>query len=214
MMLKKFFPKVGSSFVIMLWQKGVYNHTTKVINNFLIKDIQNVKIPEDMDFIPLYLSNDIISITKKVIGNKRNKFNYRCDLHNFTQKNKLSDLKTDEFPYETIHTVKKIRYAKIKQDIYDKWNIIVPLSTYYIPYIKNNVNTTQSVGYISFDDLIHAKKYLNNILKPEYKLIVHLTRYGNFNNIMVLKHLNFDNIINLSISEKNTLDTLIRYIKY
>ncbi|NCP98224.1 methyltransferase [archaeon] len=211
---KKFFPGVGSSFTIFVWQKGVLNHKTTVKNNFLIKDTQEVLIPKDLKFIPLYLSNDIISIVKKVIKDENNSFNYRCDLHNFTQKNKLSDNFSVEFPYETIHTARKTRYANIKQDIYDKWNIIIPLSTYFVPYVKNKVNTTQSVGYISFEDKISAEDYIKTITKPEYKIIVHLTRYGNFNNIMVLKHLNFDKSIKLSKSEKLTLNTMSKLIKY
>ena len=72
-------------------------------------------------------------------------------MHNFTQKSKLRDNKDEIFKYETIHTARKTRYASVKQDIFDKWIIVIPLSTYFIPYIKHNVNTTQSVGYIEFE---------------------------------------------------------------
>lgn len=211
---KKFFPGVGSSFTIFVWQKNVFNHKTTVKNNFLLKDTQEVVIPKEVKFIPLYLSNDVLSIMKKVIKEDNNNLNYRCDLHNFTQKNKLSDYCSTEFPYETIHTARKTRYAKIKQDIYDKWNIIIPLSTYFIPFVRNKVNTTQSVAYISFTDKNSAENYMEKIIKPEYKVIIHLTRYGNFNNIMVLKHLNFDMEIILEENEKHTLELLLKAMKY
>lgn len=212
---KKYFPKVGSSFTIMLWQKNVFDNRTKIINNYLIKDIQEgVVIPKNMKFIPLYISQPIIDIIRKSIQNGENNFRYRCDLHNFTQKALLSDEQGGEFIYETIHTPKKTRYAKIKQDIYDKWVIIVPLSTYYTPYIRHNVNTTQSVGYFAFDNEKQADDYLLKITQACFKVIIHLTRYGNFNNIMVLKHLRFDDEPDFTPQEKDYIDDFAEKIKY
>jgi hypothetical protein len=212
--IKKFFPSVGSSFTVFVWQKGVFNNKTKVINSYLIKDIQEVIIPNTLPFIPLYLSQEVITITQKLMNGDRNKFDYRCDLHNFTQKEKLSDTQDDKFKYETIHTARKTRYATIRQDIYDKWTIIIPLSTYYVPYIRHNVNVTQSVGYISFDNEQEAQDYLRVITKPQIKLLVHLTRCGNFNNIMVLRHMIFDEEIEFTKNEQNEVAKLLRYIKY
>lgn len=212
---KKYFPGVGSSFTIIVWQKKVFGNKTLVVNNFLKKDIQrDILIPSDLNFIPLYISKTIINIIPKIISDKRNNFDYRCDLHNFTKKNLLNDTKNEVFKYRTIHTMRKTRYASIKQDIYDKWIIIVPLSTYYIPVIEHNTNVTQSVGYIPFETKMDAENYLKNIIKPEYKLLVHLTRYGNFNNIMVLRHLNFDKNIKFTKKEINEIKTLVDLIKY
>jgi adenine-specific DNA-methyltransferase len=212
---KQFFPKVGSSFTIIIWQKNVFNNKTKVVNNYLIKDIQeNVVIPSNLKFIPLYISNLVLSIINKCIQTQENSFRYRCDLHNHTKSMLLNDIKDDKFQFETIHTPRKTRYACIKQDIYDKWIIIVPLSTYYIPYIKHNVNTTQSVGYFAFDTEIQAHNYLEIINQGCFKLIIHLTRYGNFNNIMVLKHLKFDESIGFCKDERLEIEKLIKKIKY
>ena len=212
---KKYFPGVGSSFTIFVWQKGVFNNGTKIINNYLVKDVQeNVIIPQTLKFIPLYVSQLVLSIVEKLIGREENQFRYRCDLHNFTKKDYLSDEKTESFQYETVHTPRKTRYAKIKQDIYDKWIIVVPLSTYYIPYIKHNVNTTQSVGYLSFDTKEQAEVYMNTITRACFKFIVHLTRYGNFNNIMVLKHLKFDGAPELSAQEWSCVEEMVAQISY
>ncbi len=212
---KKFFPNVGSSFTIIVWQKNVFTNKTKVINNFLIKDVQdNLTIPRNLKFIPLYISQPILNILDKIIQPNENMFRYRCDLHNFTKNNLLSDKKDDYFQYETIHTPRKTRYACVKQDIYDKWIIIIPLSTYYIPYILHNVNTTQSVGYFAFDEKKQAEKYLQNISQTCFKVIIHLTRYGNFNNIKVLKHLKFDNIPTFTEIELEELNKLANLIKY
>lgn len=212
---KKYFPKVGSSFTIIVWQKGVLTNKTKIINNYLRKDIQeNVSIPKELNFIPLYISQDIINIIKKSISNEETGFAYRCDLHNFTQKKFLSDTQNEIFKFRTIHTPRKTRYSSKMQDIYDKWIIIIPLSTYYIPYIEHNTNTTQSVGYFAYDCEKTAEKYLKKLTKDYIKLIVHITRYGNFNNIMVLKHLIYDEKIEFTQDEKNVISQLIKLIKY
>lgn len=214
--VKKYFNGVGSSFTIFIWQKGVLSNKTYVVNNYLKKDVQeNVTIYKDLNFIPLYISQEVLDIIKKTVGeNENNRFFYRCDLHNFTQKKLLSDVKDEHFKYKTIHTIRKTRYASKKQDIYDKWNIIIPLSTYYIPQVMNKVNVTQSVGYISFDDKNDAYNYLDTIEQPCYKLAIHLTRYGNFNNIMVLKHLNFDKNLTFTDNEIAVMNNLLQGIKY
>ncbi len=213
--VKKFFPKIGSSFTIFVWQKNVFNNKTYVVNNYLLKDTQeNVFISNKLPFIPLYINQVILDLIPKVVDEKRNIFDYRCDLHNYTRKELLSDDKTNEFKYETIHTVRKTRFSTIKQDIFDKWTIIVPLSTYYLPYIKTKVNVTQSVGYISFDSKTDAKDFLEKMTAPIYRVFVHLTRYGNFNNIKLLRHLKFDEFIELNNIELETINKLNKLIKY
>lgn len=212
---KKYFPKVGSSFTIFLWQKGVMNNKTLVKNGFLKKDTQDgVIIPIDLKFLPLYISENVISIVLKTISQEENLLKYRCDLHNYTQKKKLSDTEDDLFKYRTIHTARQTRYAKIKQDIYNKWLIIIPLSTYYVPFIEHKVNTTQSVAYIPFETKKDAVAYMRRIIRPEYKLIIHLTRYGNFNNIKVLKHLRFNDEIELNETESKEMNELLNLMKY
>ncbi len=149
-----------------------------------------------------------------MIIKKRNNFDYRCDLHNFTQKKYLSDEKNERFKYKTIHTMRKTRYASKKQDIYNKWLIIIPLSTYYIPKIMHNVNVTQSVGYIAFDSKKEAEDYLAIITQPHFKLLIHLTRYGNFNNITVLRYLNFDKKYRFTKKEQAEIEKLVKLIDY
>lgn len=211
---KKFFPKIGSSFTILIWQKTKSKKITKVFNNFLIKDYQEVIIPKNIKFLPLYLNQQILSIINKSVRQERNNFKYRCDLHNFTKRDCLSDQKNNIYKYETIHTARKTRYATFKQDIYDKYLIIVPLSTYFLPYVKNNVNVTQSVGYIEFQQKAEAEKYLENLNQSHIKVLVHLTRYGNFNNTKLLKHLNFNKNIIMNKEETQIIKKLRSKINY
>lgn len=212
---KKYFKGIGSSFSIMIWQKGVNNHKTTIINNYLLKDIQhNITIPKDLPFLPLYISQNILNLVQKLISKTPNNFTYRCDLHNFTQKAFLSDTQDNTYKYRTIHTPRKTRYASKKQDIYDKHIIIIPLSTYFIPYIESKTNTTQSVGYFAFESKKEASDYLKILNKPHFKVLIHLTRYGNFNNIMVLKHLAFDKQITLDSHQTKDIERLHKKMAY
>lgn len=212
---KKYFKGIGSSFSIMIWQKGVNNHKTTIINNYLLKDIQrNITIPKDLPFLPLYISQNILNLVQKLISKTPNNFTYRCDLHNFTQKAFLSDTQDNTYKYRTIHTPRKTRYASKKQDIYDKHIIIIPLSTYFIPYIESKTNATQSVGYFAFESKKEASDYLKILNKPHFKVLIHLTRYGNFNNIMVLKHLAFDKQITLDSYQTKDIERLHKKMAY
>lgn len=212
---KQYFPQIGSSFVIIVWQKNVFNNKTKIINTFLKKNkYKNVLIPNNIPFIPLYISQNIISVIQKAISVDENGFKYRCDLHHFTHKKFLSKKQSKKYLYETIHTPKKKYYASKKQEIYNKWLIIIPLTTYFIPYIKYHVNTTQSVGYYAFDNRKKAEIFMKKLNADYIKVIVHITRYGNFNNIMVLKHIIIDKHIKFSNSEKKEIKKLASLIKY
>lgn len=210
---KKFFPRVGSSFTIFVWKKTSKILKTYVKNNYLIKDTQKVTIPNNIPFLPLYLSSEIISIVMKSFLQERNIFNYRCDLHNWTKKKCLSDEKDRIFKYPTIHTARKTRYATFKQDIYNKWLIIFPLSTYFVPYIENRKNVTQSVGYIEFDTKYKAKKFLEKLKTDYIKVLVHISRFGNFNNLKLFKHILF-NEPKFDFKEKNTIQKLRNKIEY
>ncbi|MGL4951343.1 MAG: hypothetical protein ACRC4M_06010 [Mycoplasma sp.] len=119
---------------------------------------------------------------------ENDKLKYRCDLHNFTKRDFLKDNKSKDFNFLTIHTIKKNRYSKIKQDIYNKEKIIIPLSTYMIPFIpRYDCNITQSVAYCCEKN----NKEILEIFKQDWvKVLIHITRYGNFNNIKIIKNLN------------------------
>ncbi len=190
---KKFFSSVGSSFSIFVWQKGKFNKKTLIINNYLIKDTQEVRLDKKMKFIPLYCSQTILDIVNLCIQDEENNIiKYRCDLHNFTKSKLLNNYEISKFKYRTIHTARQTRWACIKQDIYDKFNIIIPLSTYFIPWIDTKQNVTQSVAYISCQNMEEAKKKIKILQSVLFRILIHLTRYGNFNNLCILKHLNFN----------------------
>ncbi|WP_406617804.1 Eco57I restriction-modification methylase domain-containing protein [Mycoplasmopsis lipophila] len=212
---KKFFPKIGSSFSIFVWQKTKEKIETIVKNKYCIEDTQKVFIEKDTPFIPLYISNETLSISKKMVNIKlkNNLIKYRCDLHNFTKSKYLSDKQDEKFKFLTIHTARKNRYSTFKQDIYEKNKIIIPLSTYFLPYLVKKSNVTQSVAYICIDDNQKQNKLLKKLREAKYKVLIHLTRYGNFNNLKILKNMVL-NDIKLNEKEKETINKIANTIKY
>ena len=125
-------------------------------------------------------------------------------MHNFTQKSKLRDNKDEIFKYETIHTARKTRYASIKQDIFDKWIIVIPLSTYFIPYIKHNVNTTQSVGYIEFESENEALLWINKYDYAGINISIFDAKNNRWNSYIV----GTDNRMNKIINDDNAADSV------
>lgn len=214
---KRHFPGVGSSFVIIVWQKGVMANRTKVVNAYMRRDVQEgVELTADLPLIPLYVSPGTLSLVRALIDTGgESRWRYRCDLHNHTRRALLRDERSDVFPYETIHTPRKTRWASVRQDdIWDRWLVITPLSTYFVPYVRHNVNVTQSVGYVACDTEEEARETLARITRDPIKLLVHLTRYGNFNNIQVLRHLRFDDDVELPQDAQAEVDRLAGLIGY
>ena len=70
------------------------------------------------------------------------------------------------------------------------------------------------MGYFAFDSKKEASEYVKILNKPHFKVLIHLTRYGNFNNIMVLKHLAFDKQIELDSKELHDIEKLHKKIRY
>lgn len=126
---KQYFKQVGNSFCIFLWQKrkdeATNNLKTIIFNSYFLQDKQEIEANylKTLPFLPLYLSKVSISLCKKML-NLDDSFNngFTCSslLHNYTKRQFLSNKKDEVFKYKTIHTPTKIRYSKIKLDIYGK----------------------------------------------------------------------------------------------
>lgn len=194
------------------------NQITTIFNNYVIKDKQEIKADslKTLPFLPLYLSNASISLYQKILNldiSFNNGFTYSCLLHNHTKKHLLKDYPDAIFKYKTIHTPTKTRYSKIKLDIYDKWLVIIPLSTYFKPYVVHHTNVTQSVRYFAFEDKKPAIGFLELLNQDYIKVAIYLTRFGNFNNLQVLKHLKIMNIKDANCLLNNDEKDLITKIK-
>lgn len=201
---KKWFPKVGSSFIWFLLQKIPNKESFTVDNNYVLKDKQKVKLESSQNFIPLYLSQMVCNIFNKTINNNKlpkYEIETSSDLHRTTKKTFISDLQNSEYKHKLIHTPNQTVWSKKPHKFQDEWKVFIPLTNQYSTFI-DNCGMTQSVAFIrcySKEQAIEIKKELDNDI---YLFLNNLTRYGNFNNIKILKQFPILNTINLSEEEK------------
>lgn len=187
---KKYFPKVGSSFVWYLientpsykditvegkWKGEIYNSSVK---------------SEERRYIPLYYNKMIQSILRKTLDNKElKKFEVETTsyLHKYTKKQFITKEKDEEHIYRLIHTPKQVVWSSKKHKYQDGWKVFISTTSYYGTFVDNDCGMTQSIAFIRCKDEEEARK-LNKVLgHPLYKFVNDICRYGNFNNIRILQ---------------------------
>lgn len=201
---KKWFPKVGSSFTWFLLHKIPNKESFTIANNYVLKDKQKVKLASSQNFIPLYLSQMVCDIFNKTINNNKlpkYEIETSSDLHRTTKKTFISDVEDGEYKYKIIHTPNQTVWSKKPHKFQDGWKVFISLTNQYTTFI-DNCGMTQSIAFIrcyTIQQAIKIKKELDNNI---YVFLNNLTRYGNFNNIKILKNFPILNTINLSKEEK------------
>ena len=214
---KKYFKKVGSSFV---WYLIENTPSYKDIN---ISGIWNKKTYTDTvssgvrKYIPLYYNRIIQSILSKTIDMDNNKFGVETtsDLHKYTKKEFISASNTDIYKYKLIHTPKQTVWSSKPHKYQDGYKVFISTTSYYGTFV-DNCGMTQSIAFIrckTKEDADNINKVLNH---PIYKFINNICRYGNFNNIRILQDFpwcdNYDKVyenfnitdIEIKLIENNT----------
>jgi adenine-specific DNA-methyltransferase len=196
---KKYFKKVGSSFVWYLIEN------TKAYKDINIEGIWKKKLykstvkSEPRKFIPLFYNKIIQSIIHKIIDKKNEKFKVETcsDLHKYTKKNLISSIEDEHFKFKLIHTPSQTVYACRPHKYQNGYKVFISTTTYYSTFI-DNCGMTQSVAFIRCDSKNEADNIKKILMHPIYVFINNICRYGNFNNIRVLqqfpKCLKYDNI--------------------
>jgi len=185
---KKYFKKVGSSFVWYLienkpfykdieiegiWKKTVYKDTVK---------------SEKRNYIPLYYNKIIQSIIHKTIDNINPKFQVKTssDLHKYTKKLLLSSQKDEKFQHKIIHTPKQTVWSSRPHKYQEGYKVFISTTSYYGTFV-DNCGMTQSIAFIQCPDEKTANNISEVLNHPMYKFINNICRYGNFNNIRILQ---------------------------
>lgn len=187
---KKYFKKIGSSFVWYLIEK------TPSYKNIEIQGIWKNQLYTDLvksevrKYIPLYYNRIIQSILSKTIDNKDIiKFDVKTssDLHRYTKKEFISNEKTDVYKYKLIHTPKQTVWSSKPHKYQKGYKVFISTTSYYGTFV-DNCGMTQSIAFIQCKNKEEAG-VIDNVLKhPMYKFINNICRYGNFNNIRILQH--------------------------
>jgi len=212
---KKYFKKVGSSFVWYLientpsykpisiegiWNKNIYTDTVE---------------SEERNYIPLYYNKMIQSILHKTIDNDSiKKFDVKTtsDLHKYTKKQFIQDRQDETYKYKLIHTPKQTVWSSRPHKYQDGFKVFISTTSYYSTFI-DNCGMTQSIAFIICKDETEAENISKVLNHPMYKFINNICRYGNFNNIRILQQFpysnNYDNVYNMF----NITDEEIEFIE-
>ena len=186
---KKYFKKIGSSFVWYLIEKIPSYKNIEIDgiwNKILYKDY--VK-SEERNYIPLYYNSTIQSLLSKTIDNKIiKKFNIETssDLHKYTKKDFISNKKDDKYKYKLIHTPKQTVWSSRPHKYQNGYKVFISTTSYYEVFI-DNCGMTQSITFIKCKNKKEANKIKEVLNHPMYIFINNICRFGNFNNIRILQ---------------------------
>lgn len=188
---KKWFPKVGSSFTWFLLRKTINRRAFTVSNHYVINDTQKVTLKPGQNFIPLYLSQQVMDILDKTVNNPsipKYSIETTSYLHKTTKKEFLATSRDAEYCHKIIHTPTQTVWSKQAHKYQKGWKVFMSLTNQYGTFV-DNCGMTQSVAFVRCANKDEALKINQELNNPVYKFINNITRYGNFNNIRVLQSL-------------------------
>jgi hypothetical protein len=227
-----YFQGIGSKFCYFLIQKKApTSHTIfdyKFLGNSRINKEEDkvlYKLKSTIKFIPQLPSALAFSILEKTVFkvNEKLSVNYDSDLHRFTKKDLLSDVKNEIFRFKVIHTPSQFLWSIRPHKNYGKLKVFIPLTTYYEDIVIDTCGNTQGMGYIIVKDPLEAAYIKKILLSKLFILIANITRWSNFNVPDVMKslpmiHMNFDelsdeniyNYFNLDFEEIKYIESLVK----
>lgn len=199
---KKWFPKVGSSFTWFLLQKSPNKKEFIVDNHYKIKNSAKATISPGASFIPLFYSDLVRSIFDKTIhsNGERYKIETSSNLHKYTKKEFLSEIKNEEFTYKTHHTPSQIVWSRVPHKYHAGWKVFISLTNQYGTFVDRDCGMTQSIAFVRCASKSEAERVAKELNEPLYFFLNNVTRYGNFNNIRVLQ--NFPVYKNFKLTKK------------
>jgi hypothetical protein len=197
---KKYFKKVGSSFVWYLIENTPSYKSIAVEGIWKKKIYKDIVKSEERKFIPLYYNNTIQSIIHKTIDNTCfPKFDVKTssDLHKYTKKQLISSNQDNTYKYKLIHTPRQTVWSSRPHKYQDGFKVFISTTSYYGTFV-DNCGMTQSIAFIMCKDETEAQNISNVLNHPMYKFVNNICRYGNFNNIRILQNFpycdNYDDV--------------------
>jgi len=186
---KKWFPKVGSSFSWFLLQKSPNKKDFIVDNNYKLKNIEKASLGKNTQYIPLYYSNIVRSIIDKTlnIDNPKYKIQTSSNLHKYTKKKLLSNIKDGKYQYKLNHTPSQVVWSERPHIYQEGWKIFISLTNQYSTFI-DDCGMTQSIAFIRCSSRKNAERVSKELNNELYLFLNNITRYGNFNNVRILQH--------------------------
>ena len=200
--VKKWFPKIGSSFTWFLLKKSPNENPFTVKNSYVLKDSQEVTLDRNANFIPLYYSNTVRNIFNKTVNSNGLKYAIQTssDLHRYTKQALLSEQKDDKHPYKLVHTPKQVVWSRRPHKYQETWKVFISLTDRYRCFV-DQCGSTQSVAFVQCKSEKGAYKVKADLESEVFLFLNNVTRYGNFNNVRVLQHFPLLDAIDLTTDE-------------
>ena len=185
---KKYFKKVGSSFVWYLIENKPFYKDIQIEGIWKKKLYKDTVKSEERCYIPLFYNKIIQSILHKTIDKANPKFEVKTSsyLHKYTKKKFISKDKDDIYKYKLIHTPKQTVWSSIPHKFQEGYKVFISTTSYYGSFV-DNCGMTQSIAFIQCRDKDEADNINEVLSHPMYKFINNICRYGNFNNIRILQ---------------------------
>ena len=185
---KKWFPQVGSSFTWFLLQKVPNTRPFTIENNYILKEKQTATLNPDVNFIPLYYSQEVRTIINKTLQASLPKYAVETssNLHKYTKKHLIKDTKDAIHKYKIIHTPTQVVWSSLPHKYQTGWKVFISLTNQYSTFI-DCCGMTQSIAFIRCESQKEAMKIQQELNHDIYRFLNNITRYGNFNNIRVLQ---------------------------
>lgn len=187
---KKYFKKIGSSFVYYLIENTPY-YKDMVVEGIWKKKTYIDNVPSmTRSFIPLFYNSIVKSILQKTVDSAHETFNVETssDLHKYTKRDLIVATQDDEHPYKLIHTPKQTVWSSRPHKFQDGYKVFISTTTYYSAFV-DNCGMTQSIAFIQCENEQRAQEIKKVLEHPLYTFINNICRYGNFNNIRILQSL-------------------------
>ena len=217
---EKYFKGVGSSFSYYLIKKTNKKGNTNIICEYNNEIYKSKILINDINFLPILLTDKSLSIIKKFYNNKIPKISFKKsgELDSHFKKKLLGECNKKYFIYKIRHTsTHKNLCSKIKHSLSDKNKILLNKSGYLDPlYDDGKIGFTQNQMYLLTDN----KKYVDVLNSNLYIFIFTICKWSGFNSELIFKNIPYIkqfkndndlyNLFKLSIDERNLINKIIK----
>jgi hypothetical protein len=187
---------VGSTFSYYLIKKTNIKEKTNVICMYKNEIFKNEIFINNVDFLPILLTNECLSIIKKFYNNKIEKVSFQKsgELDTYFKKHLISECNEKIFKYKLRHTTTNTKLcSSIKHSLSDKNKILLNIPSYLDPlYDNGKLGITQNQMYLLTDN----SKYIQILQSNLYKFIFEICKWSGFNSSSIFKNIPYiDNFI-------------------
>lgn len=183
---KTYFPEVGSTFADYMISNRPDAGKTKVVTQ---DNVFDCKIDDSVFYLPIDLSQNALSVHKKVMFEAKEHLNVKYDYATCHNVNLLrgtgiiSKTESDEFIHPILHTNKQTWYSRIRQDWASKKKVMWSRSGYTKPFYDDGVlGGTDMAYYVEVSDAESGDNLAHNLNSLLMRYIFKTAKWSGFGN--------------------------------